>query len=265
MDDMTKGGNTMLMTIDVGNTNTVFGAFDDNERLVFGMRIETNASRMADEYTVLISNYLALNDIPAKEITSAIISSVVPPVTEQIRTSLRRLFGIDCMIVGPGVRTGLNIRIDDPATLGADMCCAGVAAKAFYPLPSIIIDLGTASKVLAVNEKGDFLGGVIAVGVEMAFKALSSGTAALPLISGGAVSHAIGTNTVDSMRSGVIIGMASMIDGFITRFTKEMGSVRSIVATGGYSPLVMPYCENEMIYDADLLLKGMLAIYKRNR
>ena len=254
----------MLMTIDVGNTNTVFGAFDDNESLVFGMRIETNASRMADEYTVLISNYLQLNDIPVKEITAAIISSVVPPVTEQIRTSLRRLFGIDSMVVGPGVKTGLNIRIDDPATLGADMCCAGVAAKAYYPLPCIIIDLGTASKVFAVNERGDFLGGIISVGVEMAFKALSSGTAALPLISGGQVEHVIGTNTVDSMRAGVIVGMASMMDGFVERFTKEMGSVRTVVATGGYSPLVTPYCRNEIIYDADLLLKGMLAIYKRN-
>lgn len=255
----------MLMTIDVGNTNTVIGAFDDSESLVFCMRIETNASRMADEYTVLIDHYLAINELSPKEMTAAIISSVVPPVTEQIRTALRRLSGIDCMIVGPGVKTGLNIRIDDPATLGADMCCGGVAAKAYYDLPCIIIDLGTASKVFAVNEKGDFLGGVISVGVEMAFRALSSGTASLPLISGGSVKHAIGTNTVDSMRSGVIIGMASMIDGFVERFTKEMGSVKSVVATGGYSPLVMPYCKSKMIYDSDLLLKGMLAIYKKNR
>ncbi len=254
----------MLMTIDVGNTNTVLGAFDENESLVFGMRIETKASRMADEYTVLILEHLRLNDIPVKEITAAIVSSVVPPVTEQIKTSVRRLFGIDCMVVGPGVKTGLNIRIDDPATLGADMCCAGVAAKSYYTLPAIVVDLGTASKVLAVSEKGDFLGGVISVGVEMAFKALSSGTAALPLISGGTVNHTIGTNTTDSMRAGVIIGMAAMIDGFVARFGKEMGSVRSVVATGGYSPLVMPYCSSKMVYDADLLLKGMLAIYKRN-
>ena len=255
----------MLMTIDVGNTNTVIGAFGENSELVFCMRIETSVSRMADEYTVLISNYLAINEISVKDITAAIISSVVPPVTEQIRTSLRRLFGIDCMVVGPGVKTGLNIRIDDPATLGADMCCVGVAAKIHYDLPCIIVDLGTASKVFAVNEKGEFLGGIISVGVEMAFRALSSGTASLPLISGGNVPHAIGTNTVDSMRSGVIIGMASMIDGFVERFTKEMGSVKSVVATGGYSPLVLPYCKNSIVYDADLLLKGMLAIYKKNK
>ena len=255
----------MLLTIDVGNTNTVLGAFDDKESLVFGMRIETNASRMADEYTVLLLNHLTLCGLTPKEITAAMISSVVPPVTEQIRTSVRRLFGIDCMVVGPGIKTGLNIRIDDPATLGADMCCAGVAAKVYYSLPCIVIDLGTASKVMAVNEKGDFLGGVISVGIEMAFRALSSGTAALPLISGGNVAHAIGTNTTDSMRSGVVIGMASMMDGFIERFTSEMGSVKSVVATGGYSPLVIPYCKHEMIYDSDLLLKGMLAIYKKNR
>ncbi len=255
----------MLMTIDVGNTNTVIGVFDDNETLVFNMRISTNPSRMADEYTVIFTEFLYLNRIDTKSITSAIVSSVVPPVTEQLRTSVRRMFGIDCFVVGPGIKTGLNIRIDDPATLGADMCCAGVALKAYYSLPGIVIDLGTASKVLAVNEKGDFLGGVISVGVEMAFKALSSGTAALPLISGGTVEHAIGTNTADSMRSGVIIGMASMIDGFIARFTEEMGSVRSVIATGGYSPLVIPYCSSSIVFDADLLLKGMLAIYKKNK
>ncbi len=257
----------MLMTIDVGNTNTVFGVFDKNDELVFGMRIQTNASRMADEYTALIAGHLRLGSLDPKEINCAIISSVVPPVTEQIRTSLRRFFGIDSMIVGPGVKTGLNIRIDDPATLGADMCCAGVAAKNYYTLPCIIIDLGTASKVFAVNERGDFLGGVISVGVEMAFSALSSGTAALPLITGGEVDHAIGTNTVDSMRAGVIVGMASMMDGFIERFTEEMGGdIKTIVATGGYSPLVLPYCRTKnIIYDADLLLKGMLAIYKKNK
>lgn len=256
----------MLMTIDVGNTNTVFGVFDKNEEIVFSMRIQTSAARMADEYTVMLSHHMKLNSLEPKEIDAAVISSVVPPVTEQIRTSLRRFFGIDGMIVGPGVKTGLNIRIDDPATLGADMCCAGVAAKNYYTLPSIIIDLGTASKVFAVNERGDFLGGVISVGVEMAFSGLSSGTAALPLITGGDVNHTIGTNTVDSMRAGVIVGMASMIDGFIGRFTEEMGDVKTIVATGGYSPLVVPYCRTKnIIYDSDLLLKGMLAIYKKNK
>ncbi|MBQ9384546.1 MAG: type III pantothenate kinase [Ruminiclostridium sp.] len=255
----------MLMTIDVGNTNTVIGVFDKSETLVFVMRIQTNAARMADEYSVLLTEHLRLDGLDVKEIHSAIISSVVPPVTEQIRTSVRKLFGIDCKVVGPGVKTGLNIRIDDPATLGADMCCAGVAVKTYYELPCIIIDLGTASKVLAVNEKGDFLGGIISVGVEMAFSALSSGTAALPLISGGEVSHTIGTNTVDCMRSGVIVGMAAMVDGFIERFEKEMGKVRSVVATGGYSPLIMPYCKSDVIYDSDLLLKGMLEIYKKNK
>ena len=252
------------MTIDVGNTNTVIGVFDRSEILVFNMRIQTSASRMADEYSVLLVEHLRLDGLDVKDIDSAIISSVVPPVTEQIRNSLRKLFGIDCKVVGPGVKTGLNIRIDDPATLGADMCCAGVALKAYYELPGIIVDFGTASKVFAVNGKGDFLGGIISVGVEMAFSALSKGTAALPLISGGTVNHTIGTNTVDSMRSGVIVGMASMTDGFIERFEKEMGKVKSVVATGGYSPMIIPYCKHSITYDADLLLKGMLEIYKKN-
>lgn len=255
----------MLLTIDVGNTNTVMGVFDDKDNILFSVRIATDSTRMADEYTIILLSHLMLNKVDKSEITAAIISSVVPPVTEQMISSVRTLFGIECMVVGPGVKTGLNIRIDDPATLGADLCCAGVAAKAYYKLPCIIIDLGTASKVLAVNEKGEFLGGIISVGVQMAFDALSSGTASLPLISGGRVEHAIGTNTVDCMRSGVIVGMASMIDGFIDRFTEEMGGVSSVVATGGLSPLIIPYCRNKVIYDSDLLLMGMLAIYKKNR
>ena len=169
------------------------------------------------------------------------------------------------MVVGPGVKTGLNIRIDDPATLGADLCCAGVAAKEYYPLPCIVIDLGTVSKVLAVNERGEFLGGALAVGMKMAFESLSSNTAALPLISAGRVEKAIGSNTADCMRSGVIIGMASMLDGFIERFEAEMGSAKSIVATGGFSQVVAPYCKREMTLDSELLLKGLLVIYRKNR
>ena len=168
----------MILTIDIGNTNTVIGAFDEDERLVFDIRIETNPSRMADEYSLMLFNAMTLNKLDISEVSGAIISSVVPPAAEQIKLSVSKLFGIESMVIGPGLKTGLNIKIDDPATLGADLCCAGVAAKAYYPLPCIIVDLGTASKVLAVSEKGEFLGGVIAVGLKMALNALSENTAA---------------------------------------------------------------------------------------
>ena len=154
----------MIITFDVGNTNTVTGVFD-GDNLIFETRAETNPSRMADEYVFLLMSALQLNGVTAKSIDGAIISSVVPPVTEQLCSAVRKLFSVEALVVGPGVKTGLNIRIDDPATLGADLCCAGVAAKVYYPLPCIIIDLGTASKILAVNEKGDVLGGAIAVGL----------------------------------------------------------------------------------------------------
>lgn len=255
----------MILAIDVGNTNTVMGVFDKKEKLLFDIRIETNASRMSDEYVIILMNILSLNKVEATEIKGAIISSVVPPVSEQIKNALKKFFGIEPMLVGPGVKTGLNIRIDDPATLGADMCCVGVAAKEFYPLPCIVIDLGTATKVFAVNEKSEFLGGIIGVGVKMALDALSSNTAALPLISTGKVEKAIGTNTVDCMRSGTILGMACMLDGFIERFEAEMGKAASIVATGGLSGLIIPYCKREITHDPDLLLKGLLAIYNRNK
>ena len=254
-----------VLTVDVGNTNSVFGAYDDNEKLVFEIRVETRSSRMADEYSMILLDILNMHGIKKEDFEGVIISSVVPPVTEQLRTAVKRYMGIDAMVVGPGVKTGLNIKIDDPATLGADLCCAGVAAKELYPLPCIIVDLGTVSKILAVNENGEFLGGALAVGLKMAFGSLSSGTAALPLISAGTVDKAIGTNTADCMRSGVIIGMAGTIDGFIERFEKEMGKAKSVVATGGYSSTVAPYCKHEMTLDSQLLLKGLLIIYRKNK
>lgn len=254
-----------ILTIDVGNTNTVLGVYEDNDALVFDARIETNASRMADEYVLLFMNALALHGLSAKEFEGAVLSSVVPPVTEQLRAAVEKLFGISAMVIGPGIKTGLNIRIDDPSTLGADLCCAAVAAKEYYPLPCIIIDLGTASKVLAVNAQGEFLGGAIAGGLKMTFESLASGTAALPLISSGKVEKAIGTNTVDCMRSGVILGMAAMLDGLIERFEAEMGKAKSIVATGGFSALVMSECRRETISDPQLILKGMMAVYRKNR
>lgn len=254
-----------ILAIDVGNTNSVFGAYNEKDELVFDMRLETNPSRMADEYTLILMNLFQLHNVKKEDFEGVIISSVVPPVTEQLTAAVKRFTGHDAMVVGPGVKTGLNIRIDDPATLGADLCCAGVAAKELYPLPCIIIDLGTASKILAVNERGEFLGGAIAVGMKMAFESLSSSTAALPLISAGRVEKAIGSNTADCMRSGVIIGMAGMVDGFIERFEAEMGKAKSIVATGGFSPIVAPYCKREMTVDSELLLKGLLVIYRKNR
>lgn len=254
-----------ILTIDVGNTNTVLGVYQDNDELVFDARIETNASRMADEYVLLFMNALALHGLNAKEFEGAVLSSVVPPVTEQIRAAVEKLFGISAMVIGPGIKTGLNIRIDDPSILGADLCCAAVAAKAYYPLPCIIIDLGTASKVLAVNAAGEFLGGAIAGGLKMTFESLASGTAALPLISAGKVERAIGTNTADCMRSGVILGMAGMLDGLIERFEAEMGKAKSVVATGGFSSVILPECRRKMIHDPQLLLKGMMVMYRKNR
>lgn len=254
-----------ILTIDVGNTNTVIGVYRRDDTLVFDARFETNASRMADEYVLLFMNTLSLYGLNAKEFEGAVLSSVVPPVTEQIRAAVEKLFGISAIVIGPGIRTGLNIRIDDPSALGADLCCAAVAAKEYYPLPCIIIDLGTVSKVLAINAAGEFLGGAIAGGLKMTFESLASGTAALPLISAGKVGKAIGTNTADCMRSGVILGMAGMFDGLIGRFEEEMGKAASVVATGGFSSVVLPECRHEMIQDPQLILKGMMVIYRKNK
>ncbi|MCM1418503.1 MAG: type III pantothenate kinase [Bacteroides sp.] len=254
-----------ILTIDVGNTNTVFGAYDRDDALKFEARVETSAARMADEYVLILMNLLNLNGVKADEIEGAVLSSVVPPATGQIGAAVDKLLGLTATVIGPGLKTGLNIRLDDPSSLGADLCCAAVAAKELYPLPAIVVDLGTATKLLAISGRGEFLGGAIAGGLKMTFESLASGTAALPLISAGKVEKAIGTNTIDCMRSGVILGMAETLDGLIDRFEKEMGAAASIVATGGFSAVVMSECRHKMIHDPQLILKGMLAIYRKNR
>ena len=254
----------MLLVFDIGNSNIVLGTYE-GKKLLKHWRISTDRQKTGDEYGMLMNNLFAYQGIQMKDIDAIIISSVVPPLVVPMIKMCERYFHIKPLVVGPGIRTGIRLHYENPRAIGADRIVNVVGAYEAYGGPLIVIDIGTATTFDVVDTNGDFLGGVISVGIEMAFRALSSGTAALPLISGGNVAHAIGTNTTDSMRSGVVIGMASMMDGFIERFTSEMGSVKSVVATGGYSPLVIPYCKHEMIYDSDLLLKGMLAIYKKNR
>lgn len=256
----------MILTIDVGNTNTTFGCFDEGGTLVFESRISTDIYRMQDQYAVSLADILRLYDIDRESVSGAVLSSVVPPVTAQIKPAVEKICKCRVMTVGPGLKTGLNIKIDEPASLGADIAAVAVGAKEYYALPAIVVDLGTATKVLAVDKTGAFIGGIIAPGLKISAEALSAKTAALPLIgvSGEPLKRVIGANTIDCMRSGLLYGHAFMLDGMIESFEKEIGEKCTVVATGGFSTVIEPLCKTDFILDENLILKGLLAIYRKN-
>lgn len=253
----------MILVSDIGNTNTVFGVFD-GDSLVLESRIDTDRNRMADQYSVIMKQVFDLYKVDRSEIDGAVISSVVPPVGDQLKISVQKLFGVTPLMVGAGVKTGLNIRIDDPSTLGADLACGAAAAKELYPLPCIVIDLGTATKVFAVDKTGAMIGGIIAPGVRISLEALARGAASLPMISLDGHSPVIGTNTVDCMRSGVLYGHAGMLDSFIDRFQEQLGEA-TVVATGGFIHVLKDYCKHEFIVNPQLVMDGMRIIYHKNK
>lgn len=253
----------MILTIDIGNTNIVFGVFD-GDKIVLESRMDTDKNRMADQYAVTLAQLFNLYGLNISDIKGAIISSVVPPVSDQLKAAVKRVFGFDPVMVGAGVKTGLNILIDDPSTLGADLACGGAAAKELYPLPCIVIDLGTASKVYAVNKDGAFIGGIIAPGIKISLEALERGTMSLPMISLEGNTPVIGTNTVDCMRSGILYGHAGMLDNFIDRFQEKLGK-STVVVTGGFGAIIKDYCRNDFIIDQYLVLKGLKIIYEKNK
>ncbi|HBH95993.1 MAG TPA: type III pantothenate kinase [Ruminococcaceae bacterium] len=252
----------MILTVDIGNTNIVYGIFD-GDKAVFESRMDTDKNRMADQYAVTLAQLFSLYSLKTEQIDGAVISSVVPPVADQLKAAVKRVFGVEPVMVGAGVKTGLNILIDDPSTLGADLACGGAAAKELYPLPCIVIDLGTASKVYAVNKDGAFIGGIIAPGIKISLEALASGTMSLPMISLEGNAPVIGTNTVDCMRSGILYGHAGMLDNFIDRFQERLGK-STVVVTGGFGALIKDYCRNDFILDRQLVLKGLKIIYDKN-
>jgi type III pantothenate kinase len=253
----------MILTIDMGNTQTEIGGFEDR-KLVFAERMATDHSKTDLEYAVLIHNIFEICGIDAKCVTGGIISSVVPPLTDVMKKAVMKAAGVTPLIVGPGVKNGLKIRIDDPKQLGADMVVDAVGALKEYGAPLIIIDMGTASTISAIDRNGDFLGGVIIPGIRTSLEALVSDTSQLQHISLKAPEKVIGTNTVDSMNSGMVFGQASLFDGMIDRINSEMKTDASVVATGGLAGLVVPYCSHKVILDRELMLKGLMEIYDKN-
>ena len=254
----------MLLAVDVGNTHIVLGFIEDG-KILNTFRIRTDSRQTDVEYAIKLREILDITGIDAGKIHGAILSSVVPPLNEVLTGAVKLITGAECMVVGPGMKTGLNVCIDDPGTLAADLAVGSVAAMQYYGTPCIIIDLGTATTVVAVDAKNRFLGGVIYPGVYLSYSSLSSGTSLLPQISITPPPKAIGTNTVDCMRSGAVFGTADMIDGTITRFEKEIGEKCTVVATGGFASGIAKYCRHEMVCDDDLLLKGLWYLYNKNK
>lgn len=254
----------MILTIDVGNTNIVLGVFD-GDTLVLECRLTTNIHETADEYAIKLSSVFAVRGVNADAIDGSIISSVVPPLSEVLAQAVRLLTGCRPLIVGPGLKTGVNIKIDNPGELGADMVVATAASIVKYPLPQIVCDLGTAITISAIDRSGAYLGGAIACGIQTGLGALSGSTAQLPQIHLGAPPKAIGTNTADCMNSGAVFGTAAMIDGLVQRFEQELGEKATVILTGGFGAMIARYCTCETIVDGDLLLDGLRILYNKNK
>ena len=255
----------MLLAVDIGNTNIVFGCVDEDGKILVFERISTNHNATAAEYAVLIRNILEMNDFKCGDIHDAIMSSVVPSVTNTVKEAIRKLFGVEVMMAGPGVKTGLNILIDNPRQLGSDQAVDAVAAINEYPTPLIIIDMGTATTVSVVDSNKNYLGGLIFTGMAVSTDALINRTAQLPKIDFELPPNIIGRNTIDCMKSGSLYSNACALDGIIERIEAEMGESCTAVATGGLAEVVVPLCKKKVILDKDLLIKGLAIIYNKNK
>ena len=253
----------MLLAIDMGNTNIVVGCIKD-DKIIFVERLSTDQSKTELEYAVGFKTVFELYNIKENDIKGAIISSVVPPLTGIIRKAVEKIIGQKPMVVGPGIKTGLNILMDNPKTVGADLIVDAVAGINEYGAPLIIIDMGTATTISVVDKDRNYVGGMIIPGIRVSMDSLVNRTSQLPRIGFDAPEKVIGTNTVDCMKSGIINGNAAMLDGMITRIEEELGYTAKVIATGGLAGVVVSNCKKEIITDDILLLKGLNIIYHKN-
>lgn len=253
----------MILAIDVGNTNITLGCMD-GKKTVFTERLATDKVKTELEYAILFQTALQLHAVRPEDIDGAIIGSVVPQINAVIREALRKVCPVRILTVGPGVKTGLNIRMDDPTSVGADLIAGAVGAMDRYPCPLVIIDMGTATTMAVVDANRTYIGGLITAGVRISLDSLVSGTAMLQGISLDAPKRVIARNTADALRSGILYGNVAMLDGMLDRIGDELGSRPTVVATGGWAAHVVPYCRHEISIEDDLVLHGLSLIYGRN-
>lgn len=255
----------MLLVIDIGNTNITLGVYN-NDELIFVSRLATDKSKTPDQYAVDFKQIFALYDTSLSSFSGAAISSVVPELTSTMNEAIDKITGCKPMVLGPGIKTGMNILIDNPAQLGADLLAGCVGAAALYPLPCLVIDLGTASKISVIDKNGAFCGCTISPGIGISLDALSARTSQLPSISLKTPARAIGKNTVDSMQSGTVFGYAAMLDGLCEKLENELGDkVMSTVATGGLAKDLVKSCKRDITYNGELILYGLKVLYDKNR
>ena len=254
----------MILAIDIGNTNIVTGCIDGTE-CVFVERLSTVRTKTELEYAIDIKNVLDIYHIKKEDLQGGIISSVVPQITTIVKLAVEKILKKEVLVVGAGIKTGLNIRIDNPAQLGSDLVVDSVAGIAEYPVPLLIFDLGTANTVCVIDRNKNYVGGMIYPGVGVSLDSLTAHASQLGGISLEAPEHIIGKNTVECMKSGIIYSSAAAIDGIIDRLEAELGGKVTVVATGGLAAKIVPYYRRKIILDDNLLLKGLAIIYRKNR
>ena len=254
----------MILAIDIGNTNIVVGCIDE-EKIYFTERLSTVRTKTELEYAVDLKTVLDIYHIKRTDIEGCIISSVVPQITGIAKLAAEKILKKEVMVLGPGVKTGLNIMMDNPGQLGADLVADAVAGLASYPVPLVVIDMGTATTISVVNSKKQYIGGMIMPGVRISLDALTARASQLSGISIDAPRHIIGKNTIECMKSGVLYSNAAALDGIIDRIEEELGEKTTVIATGGLAKKIVPHCRKEIILDEELLLKGLMLIYRKNK
>jgi type III pantothenate kinase len=256
----------MLLAIDVGNSTTSVGLFDRDRTLRFLASLDTDSRKTADQISIDLMNLFALYHFSVSEVSGAIFASVVPPLNFMMTKALTRLLGKPPMMVGPGVKTGLNIRMEIQTQVGADIVADAVAALERFPAPIVTVDMGTATTIGVISDGRNYEGGLLLPGVNVSLEALSRRAAQLPAISLQHPKSLIGKNTEECMRSGIVYGTAGMIDGVLDRIRELFpGKELHVVATGGNAPVIVKYCRSEIVYDKYLLMNGLWAIYQKNQ
>lgn len=254
----------MLLCTDVGNTNIKFALYDGDKPGI-KLRFATNQNKTADDYAVELYTIFKINSIDASQITGSIISSVVPKVTRPLCKAINKVCNTDTVVVGPGVKTGLDLRIDNPISLGSDIVSMCVAVKENYSCPAVVIGMGTATTIVYLNDKQCYCGGAIIPGVSISLDALTNSGALLPDVDIEATDKAICTNTEECIQSGVVHGTACMIDGMIEKFKEETNSDPLIIATGGLAENIVNNCKNDIIINDDLIMDGLKIIFAKNK
>lgn len=252
----------MILALDVGNTNIVIGCIEDGE-IIFDGRLTTNAAKTDMEMAVMLKNILTINKIDTEKIEGAILSSVVPPINQALKTAVELVIGKEPITISGN--EGLKVDLDDPSQLGNDLVVGAITVLNDFAPPAIMIDMGTATTVFVMDKTGTFTGGAIIPGLRVSQNALTKNASLLPSISLEAPKSVIGKNTIDAMQSGAIFGYASMLDGMIDKIEAELGEKTTVVATGGLSKCIIEHCKHEIVYDKNMLLRGLWLIYQKHK